>query len=389
MMKKIISTCCFLGLILLAGCQQSSESTVSEDAAEETTLTAIEEDKGIKSGGISADELVEMQDQKEKDQENERLAFWNAFDEDIVLMDGYEIYETTATRMVERIKNCETFAMLVLHTENPAIEVEKEIFTKVAYEIVPDFPVYFVEEKYNYDTYAEEMNSIDPLIPYIQVDEDDPFYVSPYHYGIYEFVNGELVAKDNDLATFNPEGMDESILSNMKDNYEAQVRMVIGNLPSQYNFETILHDKHELESYLKENPDCVLYVGRDSCPYCPFVRRGISTLMDRCNWTVPVAYFSAQSYAICNLLYGSDSSATIHAGSEWNEVKSIFTVETIPSIIAFNDGSVSSVCKDQVTEDIYNHLVDNGFIVSFIEGREIDWTLQYSEGSPLNEETED
>lgn len=381
MKKKVLCIFCLLGLISLAGCSKQQNNEIVNDTVVEETQT-----KETEAQGVSVDELEQETIKKENIQEEERLSFWNSFDEDVVLMDGYEVYETTATRMVERIENKETFAMLVLHTENPAFEVEKELFVTAAYEIVPDFPLYFVEEKHTYDTYAEEMNSIEPLLPYIQVSEDDPFYASPYHYGIYEFVDGELVLKDNELATFDPDKMDESTLENMQSGFDAQVRMVIGNLPSKYNFETILHNKYELEAYLKDNPNCVLYVGRDSCPYCPFVRRGVSSLIDRCEWTVPVAYFSAQSYAVNSLLYGTGSPETIKAGAEWDEVKLIFTVETIPSVIIYRDGEVHSVCSEHVTKDIYDWLVDNGSITSFVEGREIDWTLQYSEGSPLNED---
>lgn len=390
MKKKLISlllvTSCIASLL---GCSSNKNTEAVNPDKEET----VEDTSGsdAEPAGITVDDLEAQRSEKEVTQEADREKFWNPFEEDIPMKEvdfgSFDIYETTATRMVERIENKDTFVLFITTTQNKAKDIEKEIFVDVAHDIVPDFPVYYVEEEYGYDTYAEEMNSIEPLIPYLtkeEVGENGPS-LSPYHYGLYEFVKGELIYTNGNIQIFDPENMEEDELNNLKDNMETEIRLTIGNLPSEYNFKTVMYEKDELELYLKNNPNCVLYVGRDSCPYCPFTRRGLSSLMDRCEWTVPVAYFSAQKFAMAELLYGSESIETANLKEEWGIIKSNLNTDIIPAVIVYKDGEIINVYHSGPTKDLYEGLVKDGAITSFLPGQEIDWTLNYSEGNPKND----
>lgn len=390
MKRKLIALLLVASCVVsLLGCSSNKkEETITPDK-EETTEDLSGSD--AEPAGITVDDLEAQRSEKELTQEADREKFWNSFEEDIPMKEvdfgSYDIYETTATRMVERIKNKDTFVLFITTAQNKAKDIEKEIFVRVAHDIVPDFPVYYVEEDYGYDTYAEEMNTIEPLIPYLtkeNTDEHEPS-LSPYHYGIYEFVNGELVYINGNIQVFDPENMDADSLDTLKKNIETEMRLIIGNLPSKYNFETVMYKKDELELYLKNNPNCVLYVGRDSCPYCPFTRRGVSTLMDRCKWTVPVAYFCAQEYAMSDFIYGSESIESANIKEEWKIIKSNLNTDIVPSVIVYKNGEIINVYHNGPTKDLYEGLVKDGAIDSFLPGQEIDWDLNYSEGNPKND----
>lgn len=362
-----------IALLLVASCIVSLLGC-SSNKKEETTIPDKEETIEDVSGsdaepaGITVDDLEAQRSEKELTQEADREKFWNSFEEDIPMKEvdfgSYDIYETTATRMVERIKNKDTFVLFITTAQNKAKDIEKEIFAEIGYEITPDFPIYYVEEEYGYDTYAEEMNTIEPLIPYLtKEDSESGFSLSPYHYGIYEFVDGKLEVFDTNIQIYDPDSMSEEDQENMIKTTKNSMRLIIGNLPSKYNFETVIYRKDELEAYLKNNPNCVLFVGRDSCPYCPAMRRDIINFLNISEWNYPVAYFCSQKYEISEFMYGSSSTEYKNSNTEWTSLKSMFKIDYIPSMIVFNNGESTQIYNNSlVGKSFYDKLVEDKII---------------------------
>lgn len=320
---------------------------------EEISITIEEKEK------IEEKEMDKKEEQKNED----RNKYYNSFEEDVKLSENFNIYKTTAKRLEEKINDKETFVVLILNKENNAKERILEIFKSTYCNISPDFKGYYLEEELGYDSYGERINSIEPIINHLFIDDNK--FESPYHYGIYEFREGKLNIYSRELGIYDPNELSEDILLNIEKKIEEKIRMVVGNLPSSYNFENILYNKDEFEKFIFENPNSIIYVGRDSCPFCPIIRSSLNKIMDENKFIVPVAYLSAQNYAISSFKYGSDSDIALGLKEEWENLKIALSIETVPYILVYKDGKIINKTNEMVVEnDLLEFLIKNNLLES-------------------------
>lgn len=92
----------------------------------------------------------------------------------------------------------------------------------------------------------------------------------------------------------------------------------------------------------------MVYVGRDTCPYCMPFAKCLVKAFETSPANIPVYYFYTQSYktGINNAVEG--------AQEEWDAVKAEIGFEFTPSLLVFEDGEQILACESGVGSEYFN-----------------------------------
>lgn len=178
------------------------------------------------------------------------------------------------------------------------------------------------EEKETKDT-STESNAIDETKEQEQTTEEQNKDYGTTYFGIYAFNEGKLIRSSHKLS-FTEE--------NIK-----YATSLVGSVFFESNLFVNNHDIELItyEEVLKKNAaneKFLLYVGRDTCPYCHAFMPSLESVLKDTELNVPIYYLYTQEYktAINDEVDG--------AKDTWEDIKETLGIEYTPSLVIYDQG---------------------------------------------------
>lgn len=142
-------------------------------------------------------------------------------------------------------------------------------------------------------------------------------------YGFYAFKDGVLV---NDYDNMVLPEEDASKLTSKITSFIYESDLFVDN----HGLDIITYE--EVLDKIEKNEKFILYVGRDTCPYCHAFMPSLTSVLDKNELNVPLYYLYTQSYKT------AINKNTDGAQEVWDNLKETLGIQYTPSLVIFENG---------------------------------------------------
>lgn len=155
--------------------------------------------------------------------------------------------------------------------------------------------------------------------------------------GLYAFKDGKV---KNARYDFVP-GEEEADIANRVINFVFESNLFIND----HGWDVVTYE--QLCEKRDSGEKFMVYIGRDTCPYCVPFAKSLMAALDKENANVPVYYFYTQSFKTA-INDGVDG-----AQAAWDSVKADIGFQFTPSLLVFEGGKQIRACESGVDDEYF------------------------------------